>query len=267
MKIHWASIVATITKNFPKKALGQNFLINYQIIENILKKIDLMDNVLEIGPGSGILSYGILDHLKPGNCLTLVEKDGDFIEHLNNLLMPVAAAQGIHLNIINGDGLTYIPEKPVQVISNIPYNLSSQLFYHWFQRPQLFPQLVIMVQKEFGEKLWQNYQINKTYSTLTALAQGLGSIEKIMDLAPTSFKPAPSVHSQVIYYKNSHNDGPQVQKFHQLINEAFSHPRKQLKNNIQQECFKKIMENKGWSLLRPENISPLDYWNWAILAH
>jgi 16S rRNA (adenine1518-N6/adenine1519-N6)-dimethyltransferase len=265
MTIHWASVVGTITKNFPKKALGQNFLINYSIIETILKKIDLMDNVLEIGPGSGILSYGIINHLQRGSCLTLVEKDSDFIGHLKELLEPLAASKGVHLTIINGDGLWYLPEKPVQVIANIPYNISSQLFYHWLQKPLLFPQLVIMVQKEFGEKLWQNYKINNNYSTLTVLAQGLGSVSKIMDLAPTSFKPAPSVHSQVIYYKNIHH-GPTMEQLVPLINQAFSHPRKQLKNNIKDKKFIAVMENNGWSSLRPDGLSPQNYWNWALLA-
>jgi 16S rRNA (adenine1518-N6/adenine1519-N6)-dimethyltransferase len=263
MTIHWGSIVATITKNFPKKALGQNFLINYSIIENILKKITLMDNILEIGPGSGILSYGILNHLKPGNALTLVEKDGDFIDHLKQLLEPLAAARQVDLTIINGNGLTYIPEKPVQVIANIPYNISSQLFYHWLQNPSVFPQLVVMVQREFGEKLWKNYKINKNYSTLTVLAQGLGTVKKIMDLAPTSFKPAPSVHSQVIYYENIHQDPIAVNRFIPLINEAFSHPRKQLKNNIPGPFNRDYMEKNQWSLLRPENLSPQQYWKWS----
>jgi 16S rRNA (adenine1518-N6/adenine1519-N6)-dimethyltransferase len=264
MEIQWSKIIAQITKNHPNGHLGQNFLTNYSIVESILQKVSLEDNVLEIGPGSGILSYGLLMNLKKGSSLTLVEKDKNFIDHLNDFLHPIATERSINLTIINGDGLEYIPSKPVQVIANIPYNISSQLFFLWLKKPQLFSSLVVMVQKEFGEKLWKNYKINKKYSTLSVLAQGLGTIEKIMDLSPASFYPAPSVYSQVIYYKTKPIEDLSIHNLLMLLNESFSCPRKQLKNNVQSPMFLDFMATNQWGSLRPENISPLEYIQWVL---
>ena len=259
MDINWNNIIYNITKNSPKKHLGQNFLTNYEIIKNILKSVQLHDNILEIGPGSGILSYGILEFMAPGGSLTLIEKDKNFIEPLELLLEPLAQKKSIDLKIIQGDGLLYESSTPVQVISNIPYNLSSNLFYKWLSNPEIYPSLVIMVQKEFGEKLWKN-----PHNNLGFLCQSLGSIKKIMDLKASNFKPIPSVDSQVIYYINAINDKNFVKNLKELLNEIFSHPRKQLKNNIISEKFKNFMEINHYNHLRPENLNPNDCRNWVL---
>lgn len=264
MNIDWSSIVKKITNNQSKKTLGQNFLINYNIIENLLNKISLGNNILEIGPGSGILSYGILEKLSPNSCLTLIEKDKKFIDHLEHLLRPVAEKKNINLKIIHGDGLLYIPDTPVEVISNIPYNISSLLFYHWLSYPHLFLSLTIMIQKEFGQKLYENYLINKKYSQLTVLIQASGSIKKIMDLSPQCFTPAPSVHSVVIHYKNNNISLDILKILKHLTYEAFQDPRKQLKNNIKNPIYQLYFSIEDYKLLRPEKISPIQYYNWAL---
>ena len=259
MDINWHQIVKTITKNLPNKNLGQNFLTNYEIIKNILKSVVLNDNILEIGPGSAILSYGILQCMKPGGTLTLVEKDKNFIDNLKTLLKPIAQEKSITLNIIEGDGLLYEPPSPVQVISNIPYNLSSQLFYQWLSNPVTYPSLVIMVQKEFGDKI-----LNKKSNNLGILANVLGNVRSIMDLDRKSFIPAPQVDSQVIHYENKINDEKIVKLLKLLLREAFSKPRKQLKNNIKNHQLKKFLLINNYGDKRAENLTIKDYYDWIL---
>ena len=116
-----------------------------------------------------------------------------------------------------------------------------------------------MIQKEFAEKLWVNFKKNNKYGQLSVVAQGIGSIKKIMDLSPLSFNPAPKVHSQVIYYENLMDLN--MKGFMDLLNEAFSNPRKQLKNNIKTSKFLESMD-VNWLMERPENLSPQQYVGW-----
>jgi 16S rRNA (adenine1518-N6/adenine1519-N6)-dimethyltransferase len=263
--INWLDRVKTITNGQINKSLGQNFLINYEIIRNILKSVTFHSHVLEIGAGMGILSWGIIEFLTPGSFFTIVEKDQRFVDQLEILLRPWAQERSINLTIIHGDGLEYMPSEPVQVISNIPYNIASLLFYHWLSHSHKFCSLVIMIQKEMAEKLTKNYKNNPNYSHLSVLIQGLGTVKTIMTLAPSSFIPQPKVYSQVIYYNNQINDSWIVNNLIKLLNESFSFPRKQLHNNIKTMEFKWVMINQGWEKLRPENLSPQQYIQWIKL--
>lgn len=253
----WKNIVETITHQGINKSLGQNFLINETIIDHILDKIIIYNNVVEIGPGSGILSYGILKRLKKGDRLVLIEKDGKFINHLNKLLMPLARKKSINLTIIEGDGLEYVSQDSYQVISNIPYNISSNFFYNHLKNPHC-DSLIIMVQKEFAEKIYSK----TSYGLLGMIAQARGSVKSIMTLSPQSFHPAPSVYSQVIYYQSQWNNGPLLKSLWEIGNKSFSKPNKQLKNNINENYSHWLIENNK-SHLRCQNLSPKDYLDWA----
>jgi 16S rRNA (adenine1518-N6/adenine1519-N6)-dimethyltransferase len=265
--INWKMLIHHITNKWQKKSMGQCFLMNYSIVETILNRIVIGNNILEIGPGSGILSHCILSKMAPGGNLTLVEKDSRFIEHLHKLLVPIAQQKNITLNIIEGDALEYVVTKPTEIISNIPYNLSSVLLYGWLKNNINCYSITVMLQKEVAEKLYQPHSCNKNYGTLSVLAQATGKVKKIMDLSPFSFFPAPKVFSQVINYKSYGMLAQEIQELIPIINQAFHNPRKKIINNLTDPLREEVLKSMKIANLRPEEISAEKYRELANKIH
>ena len=233
--------------------------MNYSIVETILNRISIGNNLLEIGPGSGILSHCILSKIAPGGCFTMVEKDPRFIPHLQRLLLPLAKKKNITLHIIEGDALEYIIEKPTEIISNIPYNLSSALLYQWLKNNINCLSITVMLQREVGEKLYKPRESNDSYSVLSILAQATGEVRKIMDLSPACFTPAPRVFSQVICYKSYGFSKEQTEELLHILNQAFHNPRKKIINNFNNPVIIAILREMQIDQLRPDQIESAQY--------
>ena len=174
-----------------KKSLGQNFLIDHDVLDQIVKTVVIKNkNVLEIGPGSGNLTNYILK--KKPQKLHVVEKDDDLSlllsEKFNN-----------EINIINDDILNISEDKisneRLTVFGNLPYNISTEILSRWIvnlDKKIWFDSLVLMFQKEVADRIIAKPNTSK-YGRLSILSNWKLNIEKIIDIKPESFSPKPCI--------------------------------------------------------------------------
>lgn len=236
----------------PKKHLGQHFLTDLTVAQNIVEAIDFQthDQILEIGPGTGVLSqYLIKKKLKN---LWLCEIDTESIDYLINEL-GVPDYQIIEKSFLQLD-LKSISSEPVVIMGNFPYNISSQILFTVFDQRDQVPELVGMFQKEVAARVAAEPG-SKTYGILSVLLQAFYDIEYLFDVEREAFFPPPKVVSGVIRMRRNKtiNLGCKTQNFVTTVKTAFNQRRKTLNNAI-----KPINPEKKeipYSTLRAETLS------------
>ena len=240
-----------------KKSLGQNFLIDQNIIDKIVNIIELKNrNILEIGPGTGNLTEGILK--KNPKKVLMVEKDND----LTNLLKEKFKNK---IEVINKDVLkideNLLSDQTLTVFGNLPYNISTEILCKWIlniKEKIWFDYLILMFQKEVADRIISDFN-TKSYGRLTILANWRLHIKKICDISPLSFQPKPKIYSTVLFFepkkeffslKNSKN----LEKITRIF---FMHRRKMIKKPYYQlfNNDNTIASKVGIDLnLRPQNL-------------
>jgi 16S rRNA (adenine1518-N6/adenine1519-N6)-dimethyltransferase len=240
-----------------KKSLGQNFLIDDNIIDKILNIVDIeKKDVLEIGPGTGNLTSSILK--KNPSRLLVVEKDIELSESLktnfNNTI------EVINDDILNIDENSLSTSKLI-VFGNLPYNISTEILCKWIlniKENYWFEYLILMFQKEVADRIIAKFN-TKNYGRLSILANWILEIEKICDVKPTSFSPIPKVDSSVLYFKPKKkffklNSPKNLEKITRIF---FMHRRKMIKKPYNQlfdgntEIASKLKIDLN---LRPQNL-------------
>ena len=241
-----------------KKSLGQNFLIDQNIIDKIINILELKNrSILEIGPGTGSLTEGILKK-KPKKVL-VVEK----VDDLTNLLKVKFKNK---IEIINSDILNIdenlLSDKTLTVFGNLPYNISTEILCKWILNLKeriWFDCLILMFQKEVADRIISDFN-TKSYGRLTILANWRLDIKKICDITPTSFLPKPKIDSTVLFFKPkkeffSFKDSKNLEKITRIF---FMHRRKMIKKPYYQ-LFNgniSIASKIGIDLkLRPQNLN------------
>ena len=182
-----------------KKSLGQNFLIDKNIIDKIVNILELKNkNILEIGPGTGNLTEGILK--KGPKKVLVVEKDDNLVKLLGEKFKD-------KIEVINKDILEIdensLSDQTLTVFGNLPYNISTEILCKWIlniRKITWFDYLILMFQKEVADRIISNFN-NKNYGRLTILANWRLDIKKICDISPLSFQPKPKIESTVLYFK------------------------------------------------------------------
>ena len=179
-----------------KKSLGQNFLVDNNILKKIVDvgKISKIDSVIEIGPGTGNLTNYIIDS-QPKD-ITVVEKDSNLVKILKNKF-------NNKINIINDDVLELdenFYKKKFTVFGNLPYNISTQILANWCLNNNLrFKRLILMFQKEVADRIIAKVN-TKEYSRITILANWKFDIKKIFDVSPNCFFPRPKIESTLLEF-------------------------------------------------------------------
>jgi len=216
----------------PKKSLGQNFLIDQNIIDKIISKVDIKDkSILEIGPGTGNLTVNILK--KNPKKLIIIEKDNELAELLKKKLDD-------SVRIINDDVLKVDENKLdidiLTVFGNLPYNISTEILCTWIlnikNKNFWFDNLVLMFQKEVADRIIAKFD-TKNYGRLSILSNWKLEIEKICDVQPSSFFPKPKIDSSVLLLKPKLNFFPLAnpKNLEKLTRTFFMHRRKMLKKS------------------------------------
>jgi len=186
-----------------KKSLGQNFLIDDKILNQIVNCVKIENkNVLEIGPGTGNLTKYILN--KKPKKITVIEKDNNLTINLKNKFKE-------NLNIINNDVLninesSLFKERAI-VFGNLPYNISTEILSKWIinlKNDFWFESLVLMFQKEVADRIIANNN-NSNYGRLSILANWKLIIKKICDINPSSFDPKPKIDSSLLLFTPREN--------------------------------------------------------------
>lgn len=184
-----------------KKQLGQNFLLDLNLTSKIARQAgDLSEcDVLEIGPGPGGLTRGLL--AEGARRVLAIEKDARALPALEE----IAAAYPGRLQVINGDALEIDPLEhltpPIRIAANLPYNVGTELLIRWLtptQWPPFWQSLTLMFQKEVAERIVARPG-SKAYGRLALLSQWRADARIVMTLPPEAFVPAPSIHSAVVH--------------------------------------------------------------------
>ncbi|WP_295532350.1 16S rRNA (adenine(1518)-N(6)/adenine(1519)-N(6))-dimethyltransferase RsmA [uncultured Thioclava sp.] len=186
-----------------KKSLGQNFLLDLNLTAKIARAAgDLSSaDVLEIGPGPGGLTRGLL--AEGARRVLAIEKDSRCLP----ALAEIAAAYPGRLEVIHGDALAIDPlahlTPPIKVAANLPYNVGTELLVRWLTPPSWPPfweSLTLMFQREVAERIVAQPG-DKHYGRLAILAQWRTQARIVMGLPPEAFTPAPKVHSAVVHLR------------------------------------------------------------------
>ena len=245
-----------------KKSLGQNFLIDREVLEKIVSITDITNKeVLEIGPGSGNLTTYILK--KKPKKLYVVEKDDD-------LAILLKEKFDTEIEIINDDILkvseSNISEQKLSVFGNLPYNISTEILSKWILNIGSnfwFDSLVLMFQKEVADRIISEFN-NSNYGRLSILSSWKLNVKKILDIKPQSFSPRPKIDSSLLLFTPKENffelkDPKNLEKITRIF---FSQRRKMLKKPFNQvfDNGKEVAEKFGIDLnLRPQNLEPEVY--------
>ena len=240
-----------------KKSLGQNFLIDRNVLEQIVNVTAIKDKtILEIGPGTGNLTSFILK--KNPKKVFVIEKDNDLAENLNENFKD-------QLTIINDDILnideTLLFNEKVTVFGNLPYNISTEILSRWIINLKdnfWFDHLVLMFQKEVADRIIAEFN-SSTYGRLSILSNWKLNIKKICDIKPESFSPRPKIDSSLLYFSPKLNfyrikDPKNLEKITRIF---FSHRRKMLKKPFNQlfNGDQRVLDKLKIDLnLRPQNL-------------
>ena len=251
-------------KILPKKSLGQNFLIDENILNIIteLGNINNEDLVLEVGPGTGNLTQKILEK-KPKN-FTVIEKDKKLVDFLKKKFNK-------KIDIINEDMLKFSYEKNLNkriiVFGNLPYNISTQILSKWIKIKKLeyfYKKFILMFQKEVADRIIAKDN-SKNYGRLSIISNWKMNVKKIMDIDPKSFRPIPKVKSSILTFEPKKNyykiqDGKNLEH---ITNVFFNQRRKMIKKPMKVlfKDFEEISKELSLDLnLRPQNLSNLTYY-------
>ena len=214
-----------------KKALGQHFLTDQGIARGIVDALTPSEvrDVLEIGPGMGVLSQYLLK--REDIDLKLVEVDGESVVYLREHF-PGIVGKLLQADYLKLDMRKVFPGS-YKVIGNFPYNISSQIFFKILDDKDLVPEVVCMIQKEVAERIAEPPG-TKTYGILSVLLQAWYDIEYVMSVGSGAFCPPPKVQSAVIRLRRNSRTGLDCDErlFRQVVKTAFNQRRKTLRNAL-----------------------------------
>ena len=251
-----------------KKNLGQNFLIDQNIINKIIDVVNIENkSILEVGPGTGNLTRSLIK--KKPKKFYVVEKDERFIMRLKEEFQDQIVL--INDDILNIDENCLCKEKLI-VFGNLPYNISTEILCKWIlnlnDQNFWFKNLILMFQKEVADRILSKYNSAK-YGRLSIIANWKLNIKKIVDIKPNCFSPKPKIDSSLLYFspkenflklKNSYN----LEKITRIF---FNKRRKMIKKPFNQlfSANENISSKLNIDLsLRPQN---LDFETYYMLTN
>ncbi|MCB4798066.1 16S rRNA (adenine(1518)-N(6)/adenine(1519)-N(6))-dimethyltransferase RsmA [Neotamlana laminarinivorans] len=237
-----------------KKHLGQHFLNDETVAEKIADTLSLQGykNVLEIGPGMGVLTKYLLKK----DCTTyVIEIDSESVEYLQNNYLNLAP------RIIEKDFLKYnlnevFNNEPLAIIGNFPYNISSQIVFKTLEMRDQIPEFSGMFQKEVAQRICSK-EGSKVYGILSVLTQAFYDAEYLFTVPPNVFNPPPKVDSGVLILKRKENyQLPCDEKlFFRVVKTAFQQRRKTLRNSLKTFNLSDNLKANTIFGQRPEQLS------------
>ena len=235
----------------PKKKLGQNFLHDKNIISSIIKKAKVEnENIIEIGPGPGILTEKILK--EKAKSLLVIEKDQSFESNLKKIKNDYQENFNYLIHDVLDFDFNQLTNNDFKIISNLPYNISVPFILKMVKNQKIIPwkEMILMVQKEVAERILAKIG-TKTYGRLSLMVNLKNNVTKILDVKPSSFIPRPKVDSTVIKITpNPKYTLVDDEIFEKIVKICFSQRRKKIKNNLDQ------LDINTAQLLELSNISP-----------
>ncbi len=251
----------TIDGHVARKRFGQNFLADTHIIERIITAIhpQASDCMVEIGPGLGALTHHLLPHL---NRLVALELDRDLAQRLRIETLVEGKLTLIEANALKFDIASLYDDRPMRIVGNLPYNISTPLIFHLLGHAHRILDMHFMLQKEVVERMVATPG-DRAYGRLSVMLQYRCQVDLLFLVPPSAFRPPPKVESAIVRlapyahlpYPCSHEA-----RLHQVVTQAFGQRRKTLRNALRDE-----VPDHAWVELnlsataRPETLSVADY--------
>jgi 16S rRNA (adenine1518-N6/adenine1519-N6)-dimethyltransferase len=241
-----------------KKYLGQHFLTD----ENIAKKIadslsgEKYDDVLEIGPGMGILTKYLL---KKNYTTHVIEIDTESVEYLKahylNLRDRIISRDFLKLNLDD-----FFGNKQLAIIGNFPYNISSQIVFKTLENKHRVPEFSGMFQKEVAKRIAEGPG-SKVYGIISVLTQAFYDVEYLFTVPPGVFNPPPKVDSGVIRLirKNNYTLDVDEKLFFKVVKTAFNQRRKMLRSSLKSFNLSNKLREDAIFAQRPEQLSVQEF--------
>ncbi len=237
-----------------KKNFGQNFIIDENIIQSIIKKseIDSDTLVIEIGPGAGSLTYLLGKHAKQVLCYEIDTKLKDILdENLEGLKnVEVIYEDFLKRNVLSD--LKKFSYQKLYVVANLPYYITTPIILKIIEDQIPVDKMVVMVQKEVGDR-FKATPGNKDYNSLSIYLNYYFKVSKLLDVSKNVFLPKPNVDSIVVEFIRKENNY-QVENeelFFQLVRDSFTQKRKTLRNNLKnypQDKILAVLQKYGYDL-------------------
>ena len=236
----------------PIKRLGQNFLIDPNIVRKIVALAELSpsDHVLEIGPGRGILTEALCH---AAGQVTAIEVDPRLHAYLETRQVELP-----NVELVCEDALSYPVESlpmGTVVVANLPYYISTPLLFRLLDQRDRFPRMVLMLQNEVADRLVAKPD-GSDYGVLSVMAQYAAEITKAFRVSAQCFRPRPEVGSAVVLLRTKQRrelSSEEEPKFATLVKASFAHRRKTLINSLKDEGYnqKSVIEALQWLTLSP----------------
>lgn len=243
----------------PKKFLGQHFLKDLQVAQDIANTVDACPElpILEVGPGMGVLTQFLMTKERP---LKVVELDFESVAYLRENF-PALGNNIIEQDFLKMDLAQLFEGKPFVLTGNYPYNISSQIFFKMLDYKDLIPCCTGMIQKEVAERMAAGPG-SKTYGILSVLIQAWYRVEYLFTVHEHVFNPPPKVKSAVIRMTRNETKelGCNEKLFKQIVKTTFNQRRKTLRNSISPILDKTnpLMANPIFNK-RPEQLSVQEF--------
>ena len=241
----------------PRKRFGQNFLVDQQIINQIVSTISPKknDHIIEIGPGKGALTFPLIDYLKN---IHVIEIDRDLIALLqkkNNIKITIHESDAL---VFNFDQF----KQKVRIVGNLPYNISSPLLFHLLNYRDNIIDMTFMLQKEVVDRIVAPPG-SKVYGRISVIMQTFFDTELMFVVPKESFDPQPKIESAILYLKTKKQPLVQNSKpLEEIVKIAFSQRRKTLKN-----CLKSVLNQSQTDIDLSQRAEMLSIENFATLMN
>ncbi|MCK5678358.1 MAG: 16S rRNA (adenine(1518)-N(6)/adenine(1519)-N(6))-dimethyltransferase RsmA [Flavobacteriaceae bacterium] len=241
-----------------KKHLGQHFLKDENIANKIANSLTLngYKNVLEIGPGMGVLTKYLIKKDITTSVIEIDEESVEFLKvHFLNLSNRIITGNFLKIDITQ-----IFKDEQFAIIGNFPYNISTQIVFKTLENRQLIPELCGMFQKEVAQRIAEKPG-TKTYGILSVLTQAFYDVEYLFTVPPSVFNPPPKVDSGVIRLIRKDNFTLPVNEafFFKVVKTAFNQRRKTLRNSLKSfQLSDKLREDVIFAK-RPEQLSVKEF--------
>ncbi|AXI07535.1 16S rRNA (adenine(1518)-N(6)/adenine(1519)-N(6))-dimethyltransferase RsmA [Oceanobacillus sp. 143] len=262
-----------------KKSLGQNFLVDVNVLENIVKNAGVSKEsaAIEIGPGIGALTEQLAIH---ADKVVAFEIDGRLIPILKDTLSGYENVQLIHQDILKADVAKVVEEnfdssQEVHIVANLPYYITTPILMKLIRDRLPVTSITVMIQKEVADRMAAKPN-TKSYGSLTIAIQYYTNAEVVMNVPKTVFMPQPNVDSSIL--KLVLRDEPPVQVdnedfFFRIVQASFAQRRKTLRNNLTSHLGDQYDKEKISEILETAGIDggrrgeSLDMGEFAVLAN
>jgi len=241
-----------------KKHLGQHFLTDASIAQDIAHTLsgNGYDQVLEIGPGMGVLTQFLLHKPYTLCAMDIDQESVDYlIEHYDNPQLSVVAADFLKIDLKD-----FFGDNPFAIIGNFPYNISTQIVFKTLEWRAQIPEFSGMFQKEVAQRICADHG-NKTYGILSVLTQAFYHAEYLFTVPPSVFSPPPQVESGVLRLRRREKYHlPFDEKFFfRVVKTAFQQRRKTLRNSLKIFDLSEKLKEDTIFAMRPEQLSVLEF--------